>query len=332
MKSEEALEKCFLTLRILPKHIINNVNILIDEIPSLFEDKREKFTEKKLQLVLLGDFEKKIISTGEIEQKLNEPFYSKNITILREDEVNEVIVMALEQIKNKIDSLNNNESYFQFVKVNNVDFKLREYKPLSGSSYIDLPQWIKSKKACINIKNEDDKCFKYCMLYHKYQNEIKDNPQELYQYHKYLSLKDYDFSNINSPVETDDIKKFCKQNNLSINLYIVKENSIYPYLTSSRDDKKENHINLLLIEKENVSHYVYIKNLSKLVRDQLTKFEHSHHICDRCFYYTSSIRLFNRHISFCENYYENEKAMPILPNDMEKILKFKMLIKQLKLH
>jgi hypothetical protein len=37
----------------------------------------------------------------------------------------------------------------------NIDFKLREYKPLSGSSYIELPNWIYNKKATIIIKNED---------------------------------------------------------------------------------------------------------------------------------------------------------------------------------
>ena len=28
-----------------------------------------------------------------------------------------------------------------------------------GGSYIDSPDWIKNKKATINPKNEDDKCF-----------------------------------------------------------------------------------------------------------------------------------------------------------------------------
>ncbi len=44
-----------------------------------------------------------------------------------------------------------------------IDLKIREYKPLSGSSYIKTPKWISDKKATVNIKNEDQKCFKYCM-------------------------------------------------------------------------------------------------------------------------------------------------------------------------
>ncbi len=58
--------------------------------------------------------------------------------------------------------------------------RIREYKPMSGSSYIKTPKWISDKKAKINIKNEDRKCFEYCMLYYKHKNEIKCNPERLY--------------------------------------------------------------------------------------------------------------------------------------------------------
>ena len=35
------------------------------------------------------------------------------------------------------------------------------------------------------------------------------------------------------------------------------------------------------------------------------------------------LRRFNRHIQLCDNYFENEKALPILPNEMNNIFKFK---------
>ena len=39
------------------------------------------------------------------------------------------------------------------------------YRPLSGSSYVQLPAELKSpKKALINIKNNDQKCFYGVML------------------------------------------------------------------------------------------------------------------------------------------------------------------------
>ena len=37
------------------------------------------------------------------------------------------------------------------------------YRPLSGSSYMDLPVELKSpRKGLINIKNKDKKCFLWC--------------------------------------------------------------------------------------------------------------------------------------------------------------------------
>jgi hypothetical protein len=175
------------------------------------------------------------------------------------------------------------------VEIINIDFKLREYKPLSGSSYVEIPEWIDNKKATVNIKNEDHKCFKYCSQYHKNKKEITHHTERVSWYSEWDNERtseklggDYDFSIIKFPVKVDDIKEFCKQNNISINLYIVSGESIQPYLTCSQDEKKSNHINFLLIEIDDKSHYVYMKSSPKLVRDQLTKDEH-HFKCERCF-------------------------------------------------
>ncbi len=279
----------------------------------------------KLQIVLRRKFKKFYPATGREEfEEITVP--SKNQIILREDEIGEMIHALLLEIHEKIESWDNNEGYWHLVNVVNVDFKLREYKPLSGS-YIELPEWIYSKKATINIKNEDQKCFKYCLQYHKHKNEITHHPERVSWYSKWNN--DYDFSNIKFPVEVDDIKKFCKQNNISINLYIVNGKSIQPYFTCSQDEKKSDHINLLLIEEEEsqTTHYIYINNLSKLVRDQLTEHEHHHFICERCFYHTKNIEVFRKHQTLCENYFDNEEAIPIFPKFKDNILKFKNIYK-----
>ena len=38
-----------------------------------------------------------------------------------------------------------------------------KYVPLGGSSYIPLSKFLAAKKAIINLKNEDDECFK-CVI------------------------------------------------------------------------------------------------------------------------------------------------------------------------
>ena len=55
------------------------------------------------------------------------------------------------------------------------------YKPLPGSSYIDLPIELKNpKKGLINIKDKDKKCFLLCHVRHfnpsnKHQERVKKN-------------------------------------------------------------------------------------------------------------------------------------------------------------
>ena len=45
------------------------------------------------------------------------------------------------------------ENSFQYINIST-------YRPLSGSSYIDLPVQLRSpRKGLTNIKNKDEKCF-----------------------------------------------------------------------------------------------------------------------------------------------------------------------------
>ena len=45
----------------------------------------------------------------------------------------------------------------------NHNISIYEYRPLRAKGYIKLPDWINNKLATINIKNNDDKCFVYCL-------------------------------------------------------------------------------------------------------------------------------------------------------------------------
>ena len=56
-----------------------------------------------------------------------------------------------------------------YYKCHIVNFKL-------GGSYIDSPDWIKKKKAAINPKNNDNKCFQYAATVVLNYEEIKWNP------------------------------------------------------------------------------------------------------------------------------------------------------------
>jgi hypothetical protein len=72
-------------------------------------------------------------------------------------------------------------------KINHVRINSAESNPLVASSYIELPKYLKGKKAVINVKNNDNKCFGYAilsiLLYSKIDYKTNRSNQKLYDKH-----------------------------------------------------------------------------------------------------------------------------------------------------
>jgi hypothetical protein len=183
-KSEEALEGCFLTLRIEMKQKIENIEVLTEDLPEiLFPSFKDILTQRKgikLQAFLMGSFYNRLSDENKEISVL-----SKNIIILNAGNIKNSIVKLINEIREKIEAWDNNEAYWHLKRVLFIDFKLREYKPLRGSSYIPTPVKIDSTKSIINIQNkEDNKCFKYCILYGLFKDEINNHPERVTHYKK----------------------------------------------------------------------------------------------------------------------------------------------------
>ena len=68
-------------------------------------------------------------------------------------------------------------SEFVFDNVDSFYCKLHKISLNRGGSYIDYPKWLKNKKATINLKNNDDKCFQYAITVALNHEQIKKDPQ-----------------------------------------------------------------------------------------------------------------------------------------------------------
>ena len=65
---------------------------------------------------------------------------------------------------------------------------ISNYRPLIGSSYIDLPTELKHpRKRLINIKNNDQKCFLWCQIRHI--NPLKVHPGRITRVDKKIAKK-----------------------------------------------------------------------------------------------------------------------------------------------
>ena len=68
------------------------------------------------------------------------------------------------------------------------------------------------------------------------------------------------------------------------------------------------------------NHYVWIKNLSRLVRSQVSKFKHKTYICDRCLYFFWTEEKLLKHTIDRE---QINKCKITLPSKKDNILQFK---------
>ena len=54
-------------------------------------------------------------------------------------------------------------SEFVFDYVESLNYIFHKIDKKRSGSYIETPDWIKRKKATINVENDDDKCFQYAV-------------------------------------------------------------------------------------------------------------------------------------------------------------------------
>ena len=84
---------------------------------------------------------------------------SKSFLIRNEYDVYDIIESVMDIYK----TFREQNYNFPF-QLESLTVSVAKVNSLTGSSYIPLPDWISNKKACINIKNEDNLCFLYSVL------------------------------------------------------------------------------------------------------------------------------------------------------------------------
>ena len=200
----------------------------------------------------------------------------------------EIYNEMVDEIEEEIQKVENAVgSGWVFLKVENLTLHVDIWDPVKASSYIKLPEYLKNKKAIVNMKNKDDKCFLWCVL--RALNPSKDkHPSKI---DKNLKSKEntLNMEGITYPVELKNIKRFEKQN-LDISLSVLgysKNERIYPlriseYTKAKKENERKHNIVLLLIKNEDNSHYCLVKNLSALLSSQVNKHDHKLYFCLNC--------------------------------------------------
>ena len=107
-----------------------------------------------------------------------------------------------------------------FVKIEDLTLHTTGWDPLKASSYIDLPKALKNKRAIINMKNEDNKCFLWSVL--RALNPKDKNAERVDG--DLISKEDtLNMEGISYPVDFRGIDRFERQN-LDISISILGYN------------------------------------------------------------------------------------------------------------
>ena len=160
-------------------------------------------------------------------------FNSKPQTITNDEQINEALQLSQQQILNIIAQWISKGSGWTIESVDNHHLNIVQYKPMNGSSYIKLPQELRnSSKGLINMKNEDNECFRWCHI--RCLNPQDKNPQRIKKSDKQY-IQDLDYTGIEFPVTTKQYNKIEKQNEIRINVSDMKTNNHIPSLCQKKN-------------------------------------------------------------------------------------------------
>lgn len=91
-------------------------------------------------------------------------FHSDTFSNLESTNTNKIFNKSKEKMLEGISIYQKNGSGWYLKEVNNLEINTNKYRAIGGKSYLPLPDWIMRKKAILNIKNKDNKCFLWCYL------------------------------------------------------------------------------------------------------------------------------------------------------------------------
>ena len=137
-------------------------------------------------MILVCLMEQQILSKdkGVVGLKEDKAYFNSGTHInLESTNVKKLIDLNVKTIIEDLEIFQKNGSGWYFKEVVQLEIHTVENGSMKGSSYVPLPDWISNKKAIVNIENEDEKCFLWCIL--RYLHSREDNDSRLIDLKKY---------------------------------------------------------------------------------------------------------------------------------------------------
>jgi hypothetical protein len=188
--------------------------------------------------------------------------------------------------------IDDKKDYYYPYHLKYLTISITKPNSMTGASYVELPDFIKNKKALINIKNTDNKCFLYSILCHLIKP--KHHAERVSHYTEHMTSLLWKEEEM--PMEINKIRFFEKRNNLRINVYGLENKGVVPLFVSQNREITEYPL-IQLFYYEN--HYCYVKDFNRLIATD----DNRKMVCPYCCEFSSSggdgRKAMDKHMSYC---------------------------------
>ena len=230
---------------------------------------------------------------------------SDNVEIMTGSETDEIIEEVFKSLLQRYqEGLQESMKRSEFI-FDSVDALYYDFNKISlnrGGSYIDSPEWLRNKKAAINSKNNDDKCFQYALTAALYYEHIKK--KILQEYQKLSLLLISIIGKRDFPSRRKDWKKFePNKKSIAPNILNVPHNTKeirHAYKSKYNLNHKNQEILLVITDGEKW-HYLAVKSLSTLFRVIISNLKEDLY-CLNCFYSYRTENNSKKHKKVSENH------------------------------
>ena len=230
------------------------------------------------------------------DEYVNLAFNSKMTPVYMLNDIDSIVQSMINHMSQQVENPALRDSKFVFDRIIHTDISIHRLNLTRGSSYIPLPDWLAKKKAIINPKNLDEKCFKWSIIAALKWEEIDRDHQRVSKLRRYEG--EFDWSVMSFPVSTKDINKFEVRNIICVNVLALHGKT--PYICRKGGDY-DRVANLMIIEGGDKKHYVAIKSLERLLSMQNSKHKEHQHFPNNClqgFKYAASR---DNHYQYCRS-------------------------------
>ena len=176
-------------------------------------------------------------------------FVIPRIFLMLPNSISDVVTNIVSSLKQKVEEFEQRGSSWIFSKMVFLKLIISKYSPLTGSTYFPTPKKLAKKKAVINVRNSDNRCFLWAMM--SGLHPVNKDPQRCPRY--YTFVDELNMDGVEYPVKLDGrVFKKIRDNNPGspFNVFIYstsgEKEEVLPFSLHS-DPNVPNVVDLLYI-------------------------------------------------------------------------------------